>query len=96
MRFMNRYEIAAALERNRGDAILEPAARTLANLEEWADRNSDGWHIWPKPARAAARLMEILEGAAPATAENYRAALRPIRAFRTRHSADFVIVDERG
>lgn len=27
-----------------------------------ANRNSDGWAYWPKPFRAAARLMEPVEG----------------------------------
>lgn len=98
MRYMNSFDIGESLARNSGDPILEPAAQTLANLAEWADYNSDGWAYWPKPVRAAQRLIEFLErysGAYtcalydvdPVQAAEYRVALRPIKAFRTRYAS---------
>jgi hypothetical protein len=103
MRHMNEYDIDRALRLHRHHPVLGPAAVTLANLADWANENSDGWAYWPKPARAAAKLMELIERdgtwealhgeRADATPEAYKAALRPVKAFRTRHGADFEIVE---
>ena len=98
MRFMNRWDIEDAVRHFADDPVLGPASRTLRNLMEWTDSHSDGWAYWPKPCRAAARLQELLESHHPfrhdgdaATADEYRAALRPVKAFRTRQAADFLI-----
>ena len=102
MRFMNDYDIENAKRRYNEHPILGPATVTLENLQEWANRNSDGWCHWPKPARAAAKLMEMIERDGTnkyydgpredVTEAEYRKALAPIKAFRTRHNADFDIV----
>lgn len=102
MRFMNTYDIDDACMRWLGHPILEPATQTLANLRDAADDNSDGWAYWPKPTRAAAKLMELIEGDGTnayrqglredATADKLTAAYRPIKAFRTRSGLDFEIV----
>jgi hypothetical protein len=60
MMFMNEHEIADAAERYRDHPILGPATRTLRNLAEWTNENSDGWPYWSKPIRAAARLQEMI------------------------------------
>lgn len=102
MRFMNEYDIECAKRLYASHPVLGPATRTLGNLEDWTNYNSDGWAYWPKPARAAARLMELIERDGTsryeydtwredATAAEYRAALRPIKAFRTRQKATFEI-----
>lgn len=99
MLFMNRYEIEDARVRYAGHPVLGPASRTLANLMEWTDANSDGWPYWPKPCRAAKRLQELFprrwddDTDEAYLREQYRKALVPIRAFRTRQAADFVIVE---
>ena len=99
MRFMNTWDIEEAEYRFVSHPILGPATETLKNLERWTNQNSDGWAYWPKPARAAAKLMEIIEAAHPfrdgkePTEAEYKAALRPVKAFRTRQGADFEIVD---
>lgn len=103
MRFMNDYEIEVARRRYEGHPVLGPAAETLSNLRYWTDRNSDGWPYWAKPARSAAKLMELIEGDGTnralaeaderATPAAYRKALAPIKAFRTRQGADFEIVE---
>ncbi len=103
MRFMNDYDIQRADRLYRDHPVLGPAVETIASLKAWTDQNSDGWAYWPKPARAAARLMELIEGNGTyqaqqeadqrATVEAYKAALRPIKAFRTRQGADFEIVE---
>lgn len=83
--------------------VLGPACETIRNVMEWTDRNSDGWAYWPKPVRACAKLFELVERDGTnayfggerldATVEEYKAALRPVKAFRTRFGADFEIVE---
>jgi hypothetical protein len=103
MRYMNDYDIARAQQRWGTHPILGPALETLGNLVVWTNLNSDGWAYWPKPCRAAAKLMEMIERdgtsryafdeeRADVTVEEYRAALRPIKAFRTKQDAAFEIV----
>lgn len=104
MRYMNEWDIARAEDRYAGHPILGPAVRTLRSLVEWTNSNSDGWAYWPKPCRAAARLMELIERDGTSrykfdderedvTVAEYRAALRPIKAFRTRQGANFEILE---
>lgn len=104
MRFMNTWEIDEAKQRLAGHLVLGPATQTLSNLRDAADANSDGWHIWPKPARAAAKLIDLIErdGTAryrfdsertDATESELKAALKPIKAFRTRSGLEFEIVE---
>jgi hypothetical protein len=97
---MNDWDIAEARARYAAHPILGPATQTLANLRDAANDNSDGWAYWPKPARAAAKLMELIEpdGLRPwetpdVTAAQLRKALAPIKAFRTRTGIDFTIVE---
>ena len=95
MRFMNTWEITRAAEVYADHPLLGPATQTLAALRDATDANSDGWCYWPKPARAAAKLIELIERDGTATyafdraradvsPEELKAALRPIKAFRTR------------
>src|SRR5688572_8661191 len=102
MRFMNRWDIEDAVRHFADDPVLGPASRTLLNLMEWTDSHSDGWAYWPKPCRAAAKLQALLEENHPyrrdwdapaVTVAQYAKALVPIKAFRTRQAADFVIVE---
>jgi hypothetical protein len=98
MLFLNTYEIEEALRRYADHPVLGPATQQLAELEEWTNSNSDGWAYWPKPRRAATKLQDLIGTTraylddperADVTPELYRAALRPIKAFRTRQGADF-------
>lgn len=104
MRFMNKWDIERAREMYRDHPILGPATATVANLRAAANANSDGWDYWPAPARAAARLMELIErdgtsryaydAVRPdATAAELKKALAPVKAFRTRSGIDFEIVE---
>jgi hypothetical protein len=98
---MNDYDIQIATQRYGTHEILGPAIKTLNNLVEWTNQNSDGWAYWPKPARAAGKLMELIDGPGThrygdrrredVTIAEYRKALAPIKAFRTRQGADFQI-----
>jgi hypothetical protein len=104
---MNRWDVEEACGRYATHPVLGPATVTLANLMAWTDSHSDGWAYWPKPTRAAAKLMALIEGdnhpegvrgarfdydRDDATPALLQAAIRPIKAFRTREGADFEIV----
>src|SRR4051794_31203879 len=98
MKFMNEWEIEDAAIRYRNHDLLGPATKTLANLADWTNHNSDGWPYWSTPCRAAAKLMELIERDGTAkyhfdddredvTAAELKAAYTPIKAFCTRHKA---------
>lgn len=103
MRFMNERDVEDARHRYFDHPVLGPATETLVNLVEWTNSHSDGWPYWAKPCRAAAKLQELIEGDGTwdarihpddrATPEALKAALRPIKAFRTRQGADFAIIE---
>jgi hypothetical protein len=101
MNFMNDFEIDDALARFHEDPILGAAAQTLANLRDLANRSSDGWAYWPKPARAANKLMTLLQGASSyrdpieVTVAQVRAAYSPIKGFLTREHLECTIVSPR-
>ena len=110
MRFMNEYQIQESLERWAWHPVLGPATETLAGLRVAVNQNSDGWAYWPKPTRAAAKLMELIDGDGTsefhrgdrpdATVAKLKAAYVPIKAFRTRclkngMKLDFEIVPAR-
>lgn len=102
MRFMNEWEIEDRARQYSAHPILGPATRTLRNLRDAADDNSDGWAYWLKPARSARLLMDLIERDGTSkyrfddrredvTEREYRMALRPIKAFRTRSGIAFDI-----
>lgn len=103
-RFMNTYDVEEAVHTYASHPVLGPAVRTLENLVEWTNRNSDGWAYWHKPSQAAARLMDFIHGPegtrrwdterSDATPEALAKALVPVKAFRTRQHADFEILTE--
>jgi hypothetical protein len=99
MRFMNDYDIEHAF--NRFDESVTPnrfaLIKVVSRLADWANRNSDGWHSWPKPCRAASVAMSHIESRTSrenneqedvdiSDAERVRA-LTPIKAFLTRQGA---------
>jgi len=106
MRFMNRWEIDEASDDFAQHPVLGPATRTLRNLRDCADNNSDGWAHWPKPSRAADKLITMIADArlhtirvdldiadvdlSPARLRN---ALAPIKSFRTRTGLEFAICE---
>lgn len=99
--WMNDSDIDQAWDWYREHEVLGPAVKTLINLRDWANANSDGWHSWPKPSRAAAGLMDLVGGfrqylddreRKDATPEKFRAAMRAVKAFRTKQGAQFAIV----
>ncbi len=89
MLFMNASEIYDAVRRygdNPDYPVLSAAVRTLSNLAEWTDNNSDGWHSWPNPCRAARQLQELIQKRAEPTVAEYRKALTPIKRLATKHN----------
>lgn len=100
MLFMNEYEVHEMARLYYGHPILRPATQTLGALVDWTNRNSDGWAYWPKPCRAARALQELIgtyhtylddPERGSVTTDDLKRAYRPLRAFATRHGADFPI-----
>lgn len=81
--WMNGWEIDSMVERHRNHKVLARATRLLANLRDETNNNSDGWHSWPLPGRAASKLMELIQSGDASEVE-YKRALAPIKAFYTR------------
>lgn len=106
MKYMNDYDIAQARSRyGRGETPNRLAlVLVIDNLAEWTNRHSDGWAYWPKSCRSAAKAIELVESTAypeyerrqheDITDAEMQAAVRPIKAFLTRH-AHLVSADER-
>lgn len=99
MKYMNDHDIDRAWRMWQLHPVLGPAVRTVQNLKDMADANSDGWAYWRKPVQAAAKVIDLIERdgtsryaydeeRADATAEEYKRALRPLKAFRTRMLRD--------
>lgn len=97
---MNHHDIALAVERYAEHPVLGPASFTLAAVANAADRHSDGWAYWPKPARAARQLMELIGSTRDylddrerpdATPERLQRAYRPLKAFSARNGIQFRI-----
>ncbi len=104
-KFLNAWEIDQAMKFYKNHPVLGPAAQTLANLRDASNANSDGWHSWPKPANAAAKVMDLIDPSdnpssfhdlqrKDATFAKYKAALVPLKRFRTTHpQIQFEIVE---
>ena len=101
MRFMNDWDIDRAVNRYVHDSLDYPnlgeASLRIQRLAEWTNRNSDGWAYWPKPTRAAAKLMDLVEevdyfNPEDVTADQVKRASVPIKAFLTRQGVDHAVV----
>ena len=109
MTWLNEPEIEDTVRRHPVDERpnLAAGATTLHNLMVWVNHNSDGWPYWNPPAKAATKLMDLLQAHNPwqrandddCTLADLNAAYRPIKSFRTKRnndkpgSCDFKIVD---
>ena len=96
MLYMNDFDLLMA--RTRFTRATTPNRLALVmvvdHLATWADENSDGWAYWPKPCRAAAKAMELIQSTTNAandeqerndiTEAEMLAAVKPIKAFLTR------------
>lgn len=85
MLFMNRCEIEESVQRFQNHSVLSLATRFLQAYQTEVDNNSDGWPHWNRPVNAAKQLMTLIQHPEMATYEAYNKALRPIKAFYTRH-----------
>lgn len=100
MKFMNDFDLDTAARRYHDQPNRLRLVRTVDALRIWADENSDGWAHWPKPARAAVKAMEIIEGDGTSAAyeredctpAEVREAEKPIRRFLSRQSVSPIAV----
>lgn len=84
MHFMNQWDIESAKEQYRNHPVLSIATQFLWALMEETNMHSDGWCYWPKPVRAADRLMTLIESG-DGTITDLRRALVPIKTFYTKY-----------
>lgn len=108
MPFINEYE-AEDLELTwRSHPVMAPATRTLWNLIDVVNENSDGWAYWTKPQKAAARLMAMIDAASKARYSRegtpsdddlmaaYRRCIPTLKRFRTTSGLQFKIETPEG
>jgi hypothetical protein len=98
--FMNEHEVEETLHDIDPEETpnLAAGAQVLSALVDWANSNSDGWHAWPKPCRAAKNLQQVFQDKGYAirfgqdrdgsplediNAADLNKALRPIKTFLT-------------
>jgi hypothetical protein len=102
MKYMNDYD----LQRARVTYIpgVTPnrhrVTYVVSRLAIWADANSDGWCYWPKPCRAAAKAIALIDSETnaindhkrqvDATDAEVKGAISPIKAFLTRQGVSRV------
>ena len=100
MRYVNEYDLADMARRFDPETcpVLATGVLILVRLANWTNRNSDGWAYWPKPVRAASRLMDLLESVdrwepeKDLSVADLNRALTPIKAFATRQGFDYDVV----
>ena len=85
MRFLNEWDIHNACDKYGRHPVLGPASRFLRDFMIEVNHNSDGWAYWRQPLRSAQTLIELIEKPDTATHQAFAKALRPIRAFYSRH-----------
>lgn len=97
MRYMNDHDINFARRRFTRASCPNRLALVLVidQLRHWANGNSDGWAYWSAPCRAARKAIDHVYSTTNAandeqerhdiTDAEMRAAVRPIKAFLTRH-----------
>jgi hypothetical protein len=69
--FMNELDVEDALSQYEDHDVLGPAVTTLHNLMQATNACSDGWAYWPKPQRAANKLMELVQRQQKVDRERY-------------------------
>jgi hypothetical protein len=104
MAWMNAYDVINSERLWSYDPVLGPASRTLYNLMMEVDAKSDGWASWRAPRLASRKLQDMLTSVEKPrhgkTREElraeYKAALVPLKSFRTRKGMTFMIEEARG
>lgn len=89
--WMNACEIEGANQARHDCPNVRKGVRLLYRLMESVNAQSDGWHSWPAPGKAADKLMDLLKTAGnlpygtrgTITAAQLKAAISPIRRMVT-------------
>ena len=96
MRYVNEYDLEDMARRFDPESVpvVTVGLLILVRLVNWTNRNSDGWAYWPKPVRAAARLIDLVESVdrfdpEDVSVADLNRALVPVKAFATRQGFDY-------
>ena len=99
MLYMNDYDIAYAYRRFHATPNRRYLTAVVANLMWCVNEMSDGWVYWKAPKLAARKAMEFIYSTTNAenrhqeehdiTDAEVQAALRPIKAFLTKHGVPY-------
>lgn len=90
--WMNESDIKIMANNQHACPNVTKGVRVLYLLMQAVNAQSDGWHMWPAPGRAAERLMNLLQSVGnkwydthgTITDAELKKALRPIRSMVTR------------
>ena len=83
--WMNEYEINEANQRDASNPdVPGKAVRFLVQFMNEVNAHSDGWCYWTPPAKAADKLMRLVQGYSEASEHQLKLALIPIKSFYTR------------
>lgn len=94
--WMNSADITGAFQARHECPNVTKGVRLLYNLKESVNCQSDGWHSWPAPGKAAEKLMDLLRTAGnlpygtrgTITDAQLKAAITPIRRMVTTQKAN--------
>ena len=99
--YLNEFEVedAERVFHLEGHPNLYRGAQIVHELMDYADANSDGWHVWKAPRKAADRLIETVDYGrrehlhgrlfGDIREEQLNSLLRPVKAFLTREKVDY-------
>lgn len=101
--WFNEPEIDQHVRRFASHPILGRATRLLSEYRHEVNNNSDGWAYWKIAARAASKLMTLIEKAnlqgfhynpsyVEPTEADLRTAITPIKTFCTKHNLTMPII----
>jgi hypothetical protein len=98
--YLNDYEVEDAERVFHLDGLpnLYRGAAVIHALMDYANANSDGWHMWKAPRKAASGLIDVVDDArrnhlrghlfGDITDEQLKGLLRPVKSFLTRDKVD--------
>lgn len=95
MEYMNHGELYACARRYQSHPVLGTASHFMLRLYDLVNANSDGWPYVSSVHTACKQMYHLLKNPEEATEDSLKKALRPIKAFCTRHKWQLPPLDVR-